>query len=49
MTIMGARWMDADRQTIIATVDGLVMSIPVDRLNRHYAEIVRQGVSIAEG
>ncbi len=27
---------------IQATIDGLVMSVPLDLANRHYAEIMRQ-------
>ena len=28
--------------TIIATIDGITMSVPLDPANRHYAEIMRQ-------
>jgi hypothetical protein len=49
MTIIDAKWADSDHQTILALIDGIQMSIPKDPLNRHYAEIVRQGVSIADG
>ena len=27
---------------IIATIDGVIMSVPLDPQNRHYAEILRQ-------
>jgi len=27
---------------IIATIDGVIMSVPLDPANRHYAEILRQ-------
>ena len=27
---------------IIATIDGVTMSVPLDSANRHYAEILRQ-------
>ena len=27
---------------IIATIDGITMSVPLDPANRHYAEIMRQ-------
>ena len=32
--------------SIIATIDGVVISVPLDPDNRHYAEILRQ---VAEG
>jgi len=28
--------------SIIATIDGIEMSVPLDTANRHYAEIMRQ-------
>ena len=28
--------------TIQATIDGIQMSVPLDKANRHYAEIMRQ-------
>jgi hypothetical protein len=31
---------------VIATIDGITMSVPTDTANRHYAEILRQ---VAEG
>ena len=33
-------------QGIIATIDGQVMSVPLDPVNRHYAEILKQ---VADG
>ena len=32
--------------TIAATIDGVVMSVPLDEGNRHYAEILKQ---VADG
>ena len=32
--------------SIIATIDGITMSVPLDPANRHYAEILRQ---VADG
>ena len=29
-------------KTILATIDGEVISVPMDPANRHYAEIMRQ-------
>ena len=29
-------------RTILATIDGVEMSVPLDPANRHYAEIMRQ-------
>ena len=49
MTIENARWVECDgAKSIIATVDGRELCIPVDPRNRHYAEIIRQGIPIAE-
>ena len=31
-----------DNGSIIATIDGQEMSVPLDPANRHYAEILRQ-------
>lgn len=28
--------------TVLATINGITMSIPIDTNNRHYAEIMRQ-------
>jgi hypothetical protein len=34
--------MDGINSSIKATIDGQVMSVPLDPANRHYAEIMRQ-------
>ena len=34
--------MDGNNSSIIATIDGQEMSVPLDPANRHYAEILRQ-------
>ena len=39
--------MDADNNSISADFDGQVINVPVDSANRHYAEIVEQGIEIA--
>ena len=33
---------DNSGKTILATIDGEVISVPMDPANRHYAEIMRQ-------
>ena len=33
---------DGEKVSINATIDGITMSVPLDRANRHYAEIMRQ-------
>ena len=33
---------DSDILSIVATIDGIQMSVPLDPANRHYAEIMRQ-------
>ena len=33
---------ETEPNTIIATIDGITMSVPLDPNNRHYAEILRQ-------
>lgn len=33
---------DGKRISINATIDGVVLSVPLDPANRHYAEIMRQ-------
>ena len=38
--------LDGNQAGIIATIDGISMSVPLDPANRHYAEILRQ---VAEG
>ena len=45
MTITTAQYtvyMDGNNSGIQATIDGQVMSVPLDPANRHYAEILRQ-------
>ena len=32
--------------TVVATIDGVEMSVPMDTANRHYAEILKQ---VADG
>ena len=34
--------MTGDTTAILATIDGITMSVPLDPANRHYAEIMRQ-------
>ena len=31
-----------ETDTVVATIDGIEMSVPLDPANRHYAEIMRQ-------
>jgi len=31
-----------ENYSIKATIDGITMSVPLDKANRHYAEILRQ-------
>lgn len=33
---------DGNNVAITATIDGTEMSVPLDKANRHYAEIMRQ-------
>lgn len=47
MTITDAKWVNEDRATFTATVDDHQLCIPVDPQNRHYAEVLRQGIMIA--
>lgn len=46
MSITSAKYykagIDVDPSVIIATIDGVEMSVPLDPANRHYAEIMRQ-------
>ena len=46
MTITSAQYltdsMSNEVSSIIATIDGTEMSVPLDPANRHYAEIMRQ-------
>ena len=44
MNISSAQYWDRDGEHnhIIATIDGVVMSVPLDSDNIHYAEILKQ-------
>ena len=44
MIITSAQYVQVDGQneSIQATIDGLVLSVPLSQGNRHYAEIMRQ-------
>jgi hypothetical protein len=33
---------DVDVCSITAVIDGIIMSVPLDPMNRHYAEILKQ-------
>ena len=33
---------DVENSGVIATIDGVVLSVPLDPANRHYAEILKQ-------
>ena len=49
MNITNAQYInnqDGEMDSILATIDGITMSAPLDPANRHYAEIMRQ---VAEG
>ena len=47
MTITNAIYIDTDHSSISVDFDGQAMSVPVNLDNRHYAEIVEQGIEIA--
>ena len=44
MNITSAQYgaIDGQNVSIIATIDGIEMSVPLSQGNRHYAEIMRQ-------
>jgi hypothetical protein len=46
MTITTSQYIDYDEDgindVILATIDGITMSVPLDPANRHYAEIMRK-------
>lgn len=45
MTITNAKYFvgpDGSNQSVQCTIDGVVMSVPLDSDNIHYAEILRQ-------
>ena len=51
MVIENAKYQNADsfineNTSVLATIDGVVMSVPMDTGNRHYAEILKQ---VADG
>ena len=46
MNITSAQYADSENAIITATIDGKIMSIPLDPENRHYAEILKQ---VADG
>lgn len=46
--IEDARWADEGQSIILATIDGKPGSIPADPANRHYQDIVRLGIVIAD-
>jgi hypothetical protein len=41
MTITNARYSEQN-ESILATIDGIAVAVPLDPANRHYAEIMRQ-------
>ena len=45
ITITNAQYaldMRGNKYQVVATIDGIQMSVPLDPANRHYAEIMRQ-------
>ena len=44
MVIENAKYVaiDGENSVIVATIDGIYSSVPLDPKNRHYAEILRQ-------
>ena len=46
MNITSAQYADSENAIMTATIDGKIMSIPLDPENRHYAEILKQ---VADG
>lgn len=47
MTYTTARWVSDDQTSIIvATSDGREFCVPVDLGNRHYRELISQGLAI---
>jgi len=47
MIISNAIWMDTNQTNLSVVMDGIQLSIPADAANRHYAELLKQGTSIA--
>lgn len=48
MNISNARYADETSSTIIVEINGIQSCVPVDRSNRHYQEIVRRRLGIAQ-
>ena len=48
MIIENAKYIaiDGENSVVVATIDGVYSSVPLDPANRHYAEILKQ---VAEG
>jgi len=50
MIITDAKWnrgsLSGETSSLSATIDGKVLSVPMDTANRHYAEILKQ---VADG
>ena len=42
MNISNARYIDSNNTSILVTIDGQEMFVPLDPANRHYAEILKQ-------
>ena len=45
MTITSSKYlldMEGNNSSVLATIDGQVLYVPVDAANRHYAEILKQ-------
>jgi hypothetical protein len=42
MNITTAQYVDPEKTSIRAIIDGMAVSVPVEPANRHYAEIMRQ-------
>lgn len=48
MIISNAQWVDNDRAVVNAIIDGKTLFVPASPLNRHFAEIIRQEIPIAD-
>jgi len=48
MKIKNAKYDSARKSVILANVDDVDVSIPLDPANRHYEEILRQEITIAD-
>ena len=48
MVIENAKYIaiDGENSVVVATIDGVYLSVPLDPANRHYAEILKQ---VADG